>query len=673
MKKISVFKIRNNIFLSLAVMICALTLGFAAFTSTSSIIANAKIEPYIGMQIININEYSNINNGASNYETNTKDEIILGAYLPHEDSEIIYKIDLANLGTSENGIYEVTGLPNNLEYSFSNYTEQDKICDQTTPSNCTKLARRTIYMTVRYKRDGNTIVGYNSNVTTYPLDLTFDFRTFHNITYTGFSGSYRNYIIDGGSLNITFNNGDIPNEIYVTGATNNYQSPTISLTNVTQDVGIHKKYSITYVLNGGTQAQDQITSISTAETYTILNPSKTNYSFGGWFDNAECEGNHISTLSNIQADITLYAKWVSYDYYIPDEEFNGTTASVINTGVMLYSTENVNRNFRITFTIDDYNRNYNDPANIVNNQAPTIVSSMVETASPYEGFVFRVYKKNDVVYYSMKINDSHVTSYLGYYPLQDNLNVEIVRENGAMYIKINSNVYTKVLEYDSSIDTFNVPLTIGGNINGSGNYDRCFDGSLSNVIVEFYEGSIVNTFRYTETRTSTSYNLNGTIQFDGTNYIDTGLNLFSTQNINKDFDIALTIEQIDTSQVAQATLINAKDESQNNIWPGFAYRHSSTNGNTINMSLTSRWPGQSAANIIDNTAAPKTLVIKRRNGVIKYSIAGGEEKTLTAVPPASLTKTFTSNLTFGASIDSSGSPFRYFKGIVSNISVQLIN
>lgn len=666
-------KIQKYIPFLLILIIFTLTIGFASFSTTASIIAKAKVDPYIGIQILKASEYSSIQGGASNYETNTINEITTGIYLPYEDSEVTYKIDLANLGTNENGIYDISGLPNNLEYSFSNYTEQDKICDETNPNNCTKLARKSIYMTIRYKRDGSGIIGYNPNTITYPLNLNFNFRTFHNITYNGFEGNYRNYIIDGGNLNITLNQGDTPNEVYITGATSNYQNPIISLTNVTQDVGIYKKYNITYNLDGGTQAQGQITSISSAETYTLLDPTKTDYSFNGWYDNPSFTGNKIETLTNVQSDITLYAKWSQYDYYLSNAVFDGTANSVINTGIKLYSQENVNKNFRIAFTIDNYDSAYNSSANINNNQPPTIFSSMVETSSPYDGFVYRVVQNKGTTYYSMKINDSHVTSYLGYYPLGTNVNVEIVREDGKMYIKINSKVHMEVLEYDSNIDTFDVPLTIGGNINANGEYDRFFNGSLSNIIVEFYEGNRVNDFSYTETKTSSSYNLDGTIVFNGSNYIDTGLNLFSSENINKDFDISLTIDKIELNQESQATLINAKDESQNNVWPGFAYRQSSTSGNNVIMTMTSRWPGESATNITDNVAAPKTLTIKRRNGVISYSINGGTEQTVTAAPASALTKTFKPNLTFGASINSSGNPFRWFKGIVSDISVQLHN
>ena len=662
MKKIDINKIVRFMPFSVILLLLCITLGFAAFTSTSKIIASAKYDPYIGIQILNFTEYSSTNGGASNYETDNIDEVTSGAYLPNNNSEITYKVEIINLGTYENGIFNVTGLPSNLEYSFSGYNEQDKICDDNTPSNCSKLAKTTFYMTIKYKENG-----YNAGQTTYPLDLNFDFRTIHNITYDGFSGTYRDYVIDGGSANITFNQGDIPTGVYVTGATNSYQSPTLSLTNVTSDVGVYKKHTITYVLNGGTQAPNQITSISSAETYTLLEPTKTEENFGGWYDNSELTGSSITTLSNVTSDITLYAKWSTYDYYIDDETFDGTTASVINTNLPLYSTDNVNRNFRIAFRINSYNHDYDNPANINNNTPPTILSSMVETGSPYSGFVFRVVKYNGVSYYSIKVNDSHVTSYLGYFPLRENIDVEIVREDGAMYAKVGSNIYTKLLDYNTSIDTFNIPLTVGGNINSSGNFDRCFDGELSNLTVEFYEGNIVNNVSYTETRTSSSYNLDGTILFTGSNYIDTGLNLFSAANINKDFDISLTVDTIDATSESQATLINAKDETQNNVWPGFAYRLNSSK----KFELTSKWPGQKDGKITDPNSTPKTITIKRRNGIIYYSLNGAAEAKLISTPAASLNNPFVPNLTFGASLNSSGSPFRFFKGYVSNISVQL--
>ena len=88
--------------------------------------------------------------------------------------------------------------------------------------------------------------------------------------------------------------------------------------------------------------------------------------------------------------------------------------------------------------------------------------------------------------------------------------------------------------------------------------------------------------------------------------------------------------------------------------------------------MTARWPGEenSATQDTSNTF-PRTINISRRNGIIYYKIGNTTEKTLIETPLESLTKPFNVNLTFGASINSSGNPFRFFNGYVSDILVKL--
>ncbi len=224
-------------------LIFCMTIGFSAFTSSSSIVAKAKVDPVIAMQIIRFDGTNSGNHdGTSNYESHNIDVATTAVSLPYADSTAVYEVEFANLGIDPNGVFAVTGLPSNLQYSFSGYTEQDKICDDTVPTNCSKLARKTITMTISYKQNG-----YNSSTTTYPVTLNFDFRAFHNITYHGFTGHYKDYVIDGGNLNVTFDNNDIPSYVEVVGATNSYSSPTLSLTGVANDVSVTKMYSVSYV------------------------------------------------------------------------------------------------------------------------------------------------------------------------------------------------------------------------------------------------------------------------------------------------------------------------------------------------------------------------------------------------------------------------------------------
>ena len=650
-----------------------ISIGYSAFNTAIEIDdILISVIPVADIRITDLHLSSTESNATSQYEQYTDNTIGSNIYLPNQDSSVTYVIDVKNLGNVEMGLLEITGLSSNLTYSIDelNYKIGDKICDDTNVSKCKLGASKLIYITIGY--DAN---GYDGLNTEYTVALSFDFRKFFSITYVGFSSTSNlpTGILETQTKDITFTSyNGIPADVSITGATGLYLNPNLSLSSPTDDVFIEKKHNISYVLNGGIGAANQVTSIYYDETATLLNPTKTGESFAGWYDNPELEGTKITELSHVQSDITLYAKWVSYDYYVDDAEFDGTVNSVINTHLRLFSAENVNKNFRISFTIDEYNNDYDNASNINNSTPPTIVSSMLETGAPYPGFVFRVTKDKNVSYYSMKINDSHVTSYLQYYNLTAPIEVEIIRENGKMYARIGGRVYTKVLDYDESIDTFDTELTIGGNVNSQGNYDRIFDGKLSNVIFEFYEGNIMdNPYTYEEHRTSSSYELDGTIVFDGTNYIDTGLNLFSSENINKDFDISFILEYIG-SNANQATLLNAKDES-NSKYPGFVYRTSSNK-----MALSAKWPGQTDGSYTDTASVPKTVIITRRNGVINYSIAGAAPQPLISVPPSSFTGIFHSNLTFGASSlydKNTGiiSPMRYFNGIVSNISVELFD
>ena len=603
-----------------------LTIGYAQFTTQLGIYGiNAIVRVHKDVRIGGISLSNATNDGISHYEEYNVKDIYSSVTLPNANSSITYDVKVLNLGNVEMGILNISGLPNNLTYSISNYNLEDPLCDDNDSSQCKLGVEKTLHITISYKENG-----FDENNITYPLDLSFDFKRIYTITYNGFTSTtgLPTVILEDDTKTITFNNTTgIPSNVLVAGATGNYVSPTLTITDPSENVTIYKKHLITYVLDGGTQALNQVTTIASNESVTLLNPTKSDYNFGGWYNNSSFEGNPITVLSNVTSDITLYAQWTEYDYFIRRAEFDGTVGNVIDTGIALYSAENVNKNFRIKFTIDSFDSSYPN-VTINKNQAPTILSSMLETGAPYPGFVYRLLNSNN------------------YYPLVSGIDVEIVRENGIMYTKVNDTVYTKVLTYKDNIDTFDIPLTIGGNINSSGNYDRTFKGVLSNVSVEFYEGSIVSNtnYTYTETRTSTSYNLDGTIEFDGTNYIDTGINLFSAENINKDFEISLTINQVG-GNVAQATLMNLKDEGQNNVWPGVAYRTRSGGG----FEFSARWPGQSNVSLNETATPPKTIALARRNGIIYYSINGSEEATLIATPASSLNTAFGSNLTFGAS------------------------
>ena len=78
-----------------------------------------------------------------------------------------------------------------------------------------------------------------------------------------------------------------------------------------------------------------------------------------------------------------------------------------------------------------------------------------------------------------------------------------------------------------------------------------------------------------EVKTSNLYKYDGKITFDGSNYIDTGLKLFSPDNIDKDFEISFEINSIGDN-VNLNTIMDSMNET-GSPWPGFVVRMSGTN------------------------------------------------------------------------------------------------
>ena len=78
------------------------------------------------------------------------------------------------------------------------------------------------------------------------------------------------------------------------------------------------EYTITYVLNGGTNPDDAKTTYTAEDLpYTLPTPTKEGNSFDGWFDNEELTGDAITTIpANESGNKTFYAKWSVESYKV---------------------------------------------------------------------------------------------------------------------------------------------------------------------------------------------------------------------------------------------------------------------------------------------------------------------------------------------------------------------
>ena len=92
-------------------------------------------------------------------------------------------------------------------------------------------------------------------------------------------------------------------------------------------------YVVSYYSNGGTSYSN--TTMTYDSSYTLPTPTKTGYSFGGWYENSTFTGEpfEISGIWNETRNVSLYAKWTAKDYSIFLVVNNGTLPSGYQTTI----------------------------------------------------------------------------------------------------------------------------------------------------------------------------------------------------------------------------------------------------------------------------------------------------------------------------------------------------
>ena len=89
-------------------------------------------------------------------------------------------------------------------------------------------------------------------------------------------------------------------------------------------------YNITYELNGGTNAPGNPTTYSNTTGATLADATKTGYTFGGWYDNAQFNGTAITEIpAGLTGNKTVYAKWTANTYSVAFNN-NGGSGTMSN-------------------------------------------------------------------------------------------------------------------------------------------------------------------------------------------------------------------------------------------------------------------------------------------------------------------------------------------------------
>ena len=97
------------------------------------------------------------------------------------------------------------------------------------------------------------------------------------------------------------------------------------------------EYTINYVLNGGTNNDSNPATYTVEDAVMFAAPSKTGYTFNGWYSNAQYTGALVEGItSGSHGEITVYASFSVNEYTISFNTNGGTTVAAITQN---YGTE----------------------------------------------------------------------------------------------------------------------------------------------------------------------------------------------------------------------------------------------------------------------------------------------------------------------------------------------
>lgn len=239
------------------------------------------------------------------------------------------------------------------------------------------------------------------------------------------------------------------------------------------------------------------------------------------------------------------------------------------------------------------------------------------------------------------------------------LNFEFRKIYNIAYENITNNGYpSEIMEGTTLEIAFNNDIPENPKVTGAESYN--FNNSKL---------TITNALDNVKISNSVIFKLDSPQTFSGNNYINTGINFFSQENINQNFEISFTIDSYNLNQVRYGTLINCMDE-YNTEYPGFAFRINAEI-NKFEMVANNKGNNQVQFEHEYEYSKIKKVKIKRINKKLYYSYNDGDYYEIQNY--TNFTQYFNVPLTFGASLDENGNPYRYFNGTLSNIKVKLLD
>ena len=189
---------KNNIKLFViigSIILCCFfsTIAYSALYSTMEISGMAYARPVKDVRITDF-RLSSSNNATSQYEEFGVNSISMKYNFSEEPSSIFYDVEVTNYGNVDVGLFDlkdaIDNYPN-VRCDIYNQIPGEKICDDN--GKCNNMAVKTFQ------------IGCSGLPGEYEQTITFDFREYHSVTYTGITNNnYPTEVMDGAELNVDF-------------------------------------------------------------------------------------------------------------------------------------------------------------------------------------------------------------------------------------------------------------------------------------------------------------------------------------------------------------------------------------------------------------------------------------------------------------------------------------
>jgi len=525
--------------------------------------------------------------------------------------------------------------PTKEGYTFAGWTGTD-LTEATQDVTIAKGSKENRTYTATWTADEYTITynlngGTAENTTTYTIEsenITLNKPTRDGYTFTGWTGTGLDVVTE----NVTIAKGSTGNKEYTANWT-------------------VKEYTIVYNLNNGT-AENVGTYTIESEDITLNNPTREGYTFAGWTGTGlDVVTENVTITKGSTGNKEYTANWTANTYEIV---FNSNAG----TGTM----ENETMTYDVSKTLTANAFTYEDHVFIGwNTQADGNGTSYEDKASV-----------NNLV------TEGTITLYAQWKELAEYTVTFDATEDGTLENN------TRVVKEGKKVGELPTPTSNREDYRFKGWYtDKTYTTKVTADTVITGETTFYAQYKY---YMSTVFSHTAEVKFNGqgvniestdtrftnSDYINTGIALFSEANFDKDFEISFEIVNFDmVESVSQATLLAAKYEKESLNYPGFVFRRYNSDKKKVEMAARVTTSGNGFTKQLDVSTVQKVKVT-RKNGKIYYSI--NDESLALVCDTQQLTDRgirFDTPVAFGAALTETNRTMRHAKATLKNISIKL--